>query len=96
MAETYDKGDLLRATGTFTNAGGTATDPTTVTLKVKKPGVATATYTYAGGTVTKSTTGVFYKDLSLDTVGWWFYRWEGTGTVEAAVEGWFEVRASKV
>jgi hypothetical protein len=95
MASTYDKGDLLRLTGTFTNASGTATDPTTITLKIKAPGTALATYTYALSQVTKSSTGVYYKDISLATVGRWFYRWEGTGTVEAAVEGWFEVREAR-
>lgn len=92
MASTYDKGDLITLTGTFTNAGGTATDPTTITLKVKKPGTALATYTYALSQVTKTSTGVYTRNTSLDTVGTWWYRWEGTGTVEAAVEGWFEVR----
>ena len=87
MATTYDKGDLLRLTGTFNNASGTATDPTAVTLKVKAPGTALATYTYALSQVTKSTTGVYYKDISLATVGTWFYRWEGTGAVESATEG---------
>jgi len=95
MASTYDKGDLLRLTGTFTNVSGTATDPTTVTLKIKAPGTALATYTYALSQVTKSTTGVYYKDISLATVGIWHYRWEGTGAVESATEGWFEVRESR-
>jgi hypothetical protein len=96
MATTYDKGDLVRLSVAFTNSAGTATDPTTVTLKVKAPGTALATYTYALGQVTKSATGSYYKDVSLNASGRWWYRWEGTGAVETAEEGWLEVREQRL
>jgi hypothetical protein len=86
-------GDLVRITGTFSVAG-VATDPTTVTLKVRTPSGAVSTYTYAGGGVTKDATGVYRRDVSATEPGRWLYRWEGTGTAEAAEEGSFDVEMS--
>jgi hypothetical protein len=83
---TYDIGDVVRVTCTFTNGAGANTDPTTVTLKVKTPALVTTSYTWAGGTVTRSAAGIFYKDISLTMSGEWFYRFEGTGAVESADE----------
>ena len=91
MASTYDIGDKVRVTGTFTVAD-VATDPTTVTLRVLAPGGTVTPYTYALSEVTKSGTGVYYKDISITTAGIWYYRWLGTGTVEAGGEAEFYVR----
>ena len=87
MANRYDKGDLVRLSATFT-VSSTNTDPTTVTLKVQDPSGNTATYTYAAAEITKSATGQYYKDVSIDEGGTWYYRWEGTGTVITAGEGY--------
>lgn len=95
MAGSYDIGDLVRVTGTFT-VGGTATDPTTITLKVMNPAGTTTTYTYALSQVTKSATGIYYKDVSPDTRGVWMYEWTGTGTCQAVDEGEFWVKDSRV
>lgn len=95
MANVYDKGDQVRLTGTFT-VGGTATDPTTVTLKVKDPSGNVDTYTYALSQIAKSSTGVYYKDLSLDEAGYWYYQWAGTGAVESVDEDYLVVRARMV
>ena len=89
----YDKGDLVRLTATFTNSAGVATDPTTVTCRVKSP-TTTTVYTYNPGTVLKDSTGVYHLDVSASAVGQWYYRWEGTGAVEQADEGTFVVEAS--
>jgi len=91
---TYDIGDTIRLRATFTISGA-ATDPTTITLKVKNNSGTTSTYTYAGGTVSKTSTGIYYKDISLTNDGVWYYRFEGTGAVAAASEGQFIVRASE-
>jgi len=93
-APAYDIGDVVRFTGTFTNVSGTVTDPTTVTLSIKSPSAITS-YTYAGGAVTKSGTGVYYKDVSLDAQGTWYWRWVGTGAVATAAEGFVVVRDSE-
>jgi hypothetical protein len=95
MAATYDIGDVVRLTGTFT-VSSTNTDPTTITLKVKDPSGNTATYTYALAQVTKSAVGIYYYDLAIDEAGIWRYEWTGTGTCQAVAEGWLEARESRV
>lgn len=95
MANVYDEGDLARISAAFTVAG-TATDPTTVTLKVRDPSGNTDTYTYALGLVTKSSTGNYYKDITLDEVGRWYYRWAGTGTVVSQEEGYLFVKGGAI
>ena len=91
MANTYDIGDVVRLTGTFT-VSGSATDPTTITLKVKPGGGTLLSYTYAAGEITKSTTGVYYKDIPITAAGVWYYNWTSTGAVATAEEGFFFVR----
>ena len=91
---TYDKGDAVRLRVTFTVAS-VNTDPTTVTLKVKNPTGTTTIYTYALAEITKSATGIYYKDISVDDDGIYAYRFEGTGTVEAATEHKIKVRSSE-
>ena len=91
MPNTYDKEDLIRLTGNFA-ISSVLTDPLAVTLQIIAPDRAAGTYTYAGGQVTKSATGIYYRDISLDQVGRWDYRFEGTGTVQAAADGMFLVR----
>ena len=95
MANIYDIGDLVRFTGTFT-VSGIATDPTTVTLKVKDPSGNIATYTYALSEVTKSATGIYYKDVTIDEAGMWIVEWLGTGAVVSSVEEYILVRKSQV
>lgn len=92
----YQVGDLVHLTVSFVNSVGTPTDPTAITCTVKLRYVGTTTtYTYAGGTVTKTGTGEYYVDFTPTTEGIWDYRWTGTGTVQAAVEGAFNVPDSQ-
>lgn len=95
----YHVGDLVRISATFTDINGAAADPTTVTLLVKLRyviGATTTTYTYGGGgTITKSGTGVYYQDFTPTTEGIWDYRWIGTGAIQAADEGAFNVPNSE-
>ncbi len=97
----YDVGDAVRLVGTFTNTGGTLTDPTGVTLVLRppvQPGAlvpGTLAYTYASGSVAKQATGSYTFDLSplpVGTWGRWQYTWVGTGAVVAAAAGQFNVR----
>jgi len=89
MANRCWKG-MRRVSCVFT-VGGTATDPTTVTLKVKNPSKEITPYTYALGQVIKSVTGSYYKDIDIDIEGTWFYSWIGTGACGAVAEGFFNV-----
>lgn len=96
MANTYDKGDLVRNTGTWTDAAGAAVDPTTVVFKYTDPGGVTMTLTYSTDPeVVRSSTGIYYVDVSIDEVGRWITRWESTGTGQAAGEGEFYIRRSE-
>jgi hypothetical protein len=95
MAAAYDIGDLVRiATDPVFSVGGTATDPTAVSLQVRTPTGVVTEYTYALGQVTKAATGSYYADVSATADGVWYWRWEGTGAAMAAAEGCFVVRAS--
>ena len=86
----YDLNDLTRLVATFCSTDGiTTADPSTITLYVKDPAGSVASYVYgaAGASVVKVGVGAYARDLSLGSwVGSWFYRWEGTGGVQAAEE----------
>jgi hypothetical protein len=81
----YDLNDLVRLRSVFT-VDDVNTDPTEVTLKVKDPSGTTTTYLYSLAAITKEATGIYYKDITLNDTGIWYYRFEGTGTVVSADE----------
>jgi hypothetical protein len=89
----YDIGALIQLTGTFKNAAGTLTDPASVTCTVRDPAGNTTT-----PAATKASTGVWNAtvDLTSAVAGLWWYRFAGTGTVQAAEENTFYVEASNV
>jgi hypothetical protein len=87
-------GDVQRVSAlNITNVAGVVTDPTTLTLKVRKPGdTAVTTYTYGEDViVVKDSTGNFHADLPLDTEGTWRYDWVGTGAAAFSEGGRFYV-----
>ncbi len=95
MANTYDKGDKIRISATFQDANGTDMDPTTITVKHKKPDGTVITWVYGTDTeVVKDAVGKYHADITLDQSGTWLYRFEGTGSVVAAGEEVFHVRKS--
>lgn len=94
MANTYDKGDMVRLTVTFTT-NSVAADPTAIALKHQDPSGNETTLTYALGQVTKTAVGAYRYDLSIDETGYWYYRWEGTGAVVASAEAHLLVRATE-
>ena len=92
---TYDVGQEVRSNVTFT-VGGVDTDPTTITFRYLDPaGNATAWVFGVDPEVVQDAVGQYHADWTLDEEGGWYYRWEGTGTVIAAAERYFEVRESK-
>lgn len=87
-------GSTVRITGTFTNAAGVATNPTTTTITVEKPdGTDTA---YTGGQLTNPATGTLYVDIVPDAAGRWDYRIVGTGAVAAVWQGAFVVVGTNI
>ena len=96
VANTYDIGDLVRCSVTFTNAAGTPTDPTAIIGEFQDPSGNETSYTHGVDVeLVKDDTGDFHFDVVIDESGYWFYRFAGTGTVVAAAECFFIVRASE-
>ena len=89
MVETYDIGDRITVTGTFTNKAGALADPTTIVFKYRVRGGEAVT-----GTASKASTGVYTADVDLTEAGQWYFRFTGTGAVVAAGELRCEVRGS--
>ena len=72
--------EVATLTNTF-SVGGTATDPTTITLIITDPESTTTTYTFADLEITKTATGVYTKDITCSIAGEWTFEWVGTGDV---------------
>jgi hypothetical protein len=87
----YQKGDLVRIDGLFTNLAGAPQDPSTVSLKVTKPSGTTTTEAYNPGNIVKDATGTYHLDVNANEAGRWFYSWISTGTGQAAENGEFLV-----
>lgn len=92
MATSYDIGNKIRITGTFTDPldSDAAVDPSSVYCSVKTPAEVKTDYQYGvDAEITKSGTGVYYLDLPLDEDGYWYVRWWGKdaeGVVSVAEE----------
>jgi len=86
VSNKYDYGQAIKVSATFKNDAGAPTDPGTITLKVKGPDAVIQTYTYGAAQVTRESAGVYSKVITLNQEGRWYYRYEGTGTVQAAEE----------
>jgi hypothetical protein len=87
----YDVHDLVRFIATFVSTDGlTPADPSTVTFLFKDSAGSVGSYQYVGGagggSITRINVGAYAKDVTLTQVGSSFYRWEGTGGVQAAEE----------
>jgi len=95
MTNTYDCGDVIRLTAAFTDIANTPADPTVVTLRVKQPDATVAVHSYPGD-ITKDGTGAYHFNLAITESGDWYYRFEGTGAVQAASETLFHVHRSNV
>ena len=96
MPNVYDKGDLVRCSGAFTDAAGDACDPTGVVFKFQDPSGNETTYTYGTDSeLVKDSVGNYHVDVDTDEVGYWYYRFEGTGTGQAAGEASFIVRETE-
>ena len=88
----YDLGDSIRLRSVFTINGNVA-DPTSIVLQVKRPPGDVDTYNT--GDLQKESTGTYYRDITLDDTGIWYYNFYGTGTVIAADEDSFLVKRSE-
>lgn len=95
MANTYDIGDVVRCSVAFTNAAGTAIDPSVVRAKIETPLGVETTYVYGtDAEVVKDSTGNYHIDVEPDAPGIWKYRFEGATSNKGAGETTFSVRRS--
>ncbi len=91
----YQVGDLVRISAIFTNAAGTAVDPTAVLAKYKDPGGVTTTLTYGVDVaLVRDSAGNYHVDINAASAGRWRYRFYSTGTGQAANEENFIVESS--
>ncbi len=81
----YDVGDTVRITGTFTNLAGTNVDPSSVVGKYMQPDGTVVTV--ESGDITNSAVGVYYYEFAVNTAGTWYYQIQGTGSNAGAYEG---------
>jgi len=95
MANGYQIGDLVRIAGIFTNAAGTAVDPTAVLAKYKTPAGVITTLTYGVDVaLVRDSVGNYHVDINAASEGRWRYRFYSTGTGQAANEEDFIVSGS--
>ena len=92
----YDRGDVVRLTANFTNLSNTPSDPSAVILRIKQPDASISVHNFPSGDIVKDSTGVYHFDLSISDSGDYYYRFEGTGSVQAAGETLFHVRRSDI
>lgn len=89
----YKNGQKVRCSVAFT-VDGVATDPTTVTCKVKDPSWNVTTYVYGTDVaLVKDSTGNYHVDVTTDENKQWYFRFEGTGTCVAVEESSFRVNS---
>lgn len=92
MTNTYSVNQLVHLVFPFT-VNGVATDPTTITVRVKDPTGAEATYTLTSTPpVVKDSVGNYHLDITAGIPGTWSYHCEGTGAAQASDDEQFSVR----
>lgn len=97
MVNTYDKGDVVRISGAFTDATPIALDPTAILFRFRDPDGTETSYAYGiDSQIVKDSVGQYHVDIDADIYGRYFYRMWSTGVGKAAAEGEFWVKASGV
>lgn len=92
----YHLGDLVRISGAWTNAAGTATDPAAVFAQYTTPtGVVTSLAYLIDAALVKDSTGNYHVDINANAVGTWYYRFYSTGSGQGANESYFVINRSE-
>ena len=89
LVAVYDYGDLVSAVASFVGTDGlTPANPSAVIFLLKSPNGSVASYQYgvAGASILLVGTAAYQRDFTADQIGSWFYRYVGTGNVQAADE----------
>ena len=91
----YTQGDVVRVSVVFAASNGVFADPTTIVVRYKTPTGTTTAWTYGvNSEVVKDAVGKYRADISVTAGGIWNFRWEGTGVLQGAAQGTFEVTAT--
>jgi hypothetical protein len=93
---TFDIGDEVKVTATFTDVNGTLTNPTALTFQVEHADATEVAYTQASPEVANPSTGIWTLTftITVNDPGRWYVRSRATAGVKAADEDWFNVRRS--
>ena len=92
----YLVGNVIRCRASFTE-DDQPVDPATVTFKAKPPTGPVLTYLYGQDPeLVRERLGLYRVDLTADVSGRWSYRFESSGTFQAANEAHFDVTASAI
>lgn len=92
----FQIGDLVRVTATFTSPLGVPTDPDAITFRLYDPYGELTVYVYAtDAELVRLSEGVYVVDIDAERAGTWKYRFEATGNGQAACEGSFDVDQSE-
>lgn len=76
---TYDIGTESQFSGTFKDETGALVDPSSVLIRIKSPNGAVGVFS-----PTRASIGVYTYNVTLDQYGYWYYRFEGTGSLVVA------------
>lgn len=96
-SEKYDIGDTVILTASFTDRDGTAVAPTGVTCLVKQPDGTVEDYIFGtDAEITNPAVGEYETAVPITQAGKHLFRYEGTGSNNAAEEGFFLVRSQQV
>lgn len=84
---THPLNDTVTLTATFRRKSDDAlVDPTNVILVVTDPDGTETTYQYTSAQITRESIGLFTKDILLNLVGMWSYKFNSTGAVVTSHE----------
>ena len=88
--KTYDVGDMVRLTASFTNEQGEPADPDTVVLRIRKGDG--SVLDVDAESIAYDEPGEYHYDVEPDRAGKWTYSFDGTGTIDQSATGEFYVR----
>jgi hypothetical protein len=92
-------GNTVVLTATFRDLDGRLMDPDTVRCRVVRRIDDAEVSTYVHGTddeLTRKALGIFQLRIVPDEPGAWIYRFEGSGVIECAQEGTFNISKSLI
>ncbi len=92
----HDIGDLRRLSVLFKDLNDVATDPTTIIFKIREPDGVLTTFTFGvDAELVKVATGSYHLDFAITKTGRHAWRFEGTGSLQAAEGAEFFARRTE-